>query len=176
MTCATTLPSARALGYTAPSVSVKHTGFGDPSHSRRSSRAPFGQRLFYVHALRMAHMAYLFGGPCGDTREGVPVPTAGSPTPHGLPPSFGDGCGRFPTCSVGVFMANTLTHKGRISAPTTATSATPTQAHQLFADACNCAAMARWYTQRGNWQAAARKTRQHLAALRLLAKLEGGAA
>src|SRR5574344_2183313 len=111
MTSTATLPSACALVYTAPSVSVKHTGFGDPSHSRRSSRAPFGQRLFYVHALRMAHMAYLFGGPCGDIREGVPVPTAGSPTPHGLPPSFGDGCGRFPTCSVGAFMANTLTHK-----------------------------------------------------------------
>ena len=101
MTCATTLPSARALVYTAPSVPVKHTGFGDPFHSRRSSRATFGQRLFYVHALRMAHMAYLFGGPCGDTREGVPVPTAGSPTPHGLPPSFGDEGGRFQTCSEG---------------------------------------------------------------------------
>ena len=60
--------------------------------------------------------------------------------------------------------------------PTPATSATPTQAHQLFADACNCAAMARWYTQRGNIAAATRKARQHLAALRLLAKLEGGAA
>ena len=60
--------------------------------------------------------------------------------------------------------------------PTPATSATPTQAHQLFADACNCAAMARWYTQRGNIAAAARKARQHLAALRLLAKLEGGTA
>ena len=47
---------------------------------------------------------------------------------------------------------------------------------QLHGQAINCAAMARWYTQRGNWQAAARKTRQHLAALRLLAKLEGGAA
>ena len=47
------------------------------------------------------------------------------------------------------------------------------QAHQLFADACNCAAMARWYTQRGNIAAATRKARQHLAALRALAKLEG---
>ena len=47
------------------------------------------------------------------------------------------------------------------------------QAHQLFADACNCAAMARWYTQRGNIAAATRKARQHLAALRQLAKLEG---
>ena len=68
-------------------------------------------------------------------------------------------------------MANTLTHKGRISTPTQATSATPTQAHQLFADACNCAAMASWYTKRGNIPAATRKARQHLAALRALAKL-----
>ena len=52
------------------------------------------------------------------------------------------------------------------------------QAHlvALHGQAVNCAAMARWYTQRGNWQAAARKTRQHLAALNQLAKLEGGAA
>lgn len=28
-------------------------------------------------------MAPLYGGPCGDTREGVPVPTAGPPTLHG---------------------------------------------------------------------------------------------
>ena len=73
--------------------------------------------------------------------------------------------------------AKTMTHvpQGRTT-PTQATSATPTQAHQLFADACNCAAMARWYTQRGNIAAATRKVRQHLAALNQLAKLEGGAA
>lgn len=57
--------------------------------------------------------------------------------------------------------------------PTPATSATHHHAHQLFADACNCAAMATWYTKRGNIPAAARKARQHLAALRALAKLEG---
>ena len=74
--------------------------------------------------------------------------------------------------------AKTMTHvtQGRTT-PTPTTSATPHHhAHQLYADACNCAAMARWYTQRGNIAAAARKARQHLAALRLLAKLEGGAA
>ena len=60
--------------------------------------------------------------------------------------------------------------------PALATSATTPQAHQLFADACNCAAMASWYTKRGNIAAATRKARQHMAALRLLAKLEGGAA
>ena len=91
-------PSGWSRGTIRPGAE-KHYGFGDPSISRRSSRAHFGQRLFYAHALRMAHMAYLFGGPCGDTRKGVPVPTAGSPTPHGLPPPFGDGEGRFQTCS-----------------------------------------------------------------------------
>ena len=43
---------------------------------------------------------------------------------------------------------------------------------QLHGQAINCAAMARWYTQRGNWQAAARKTRQHLAALHQLGQLQ----
>ena len=55
-----------------------------------------------------------------------------------------------------------------------ATSAT--HPHQLFADAVNAASMANWYTRRGNIAAAARKARQHLAALNQLAKLEGGAA
>ena len=55
--------------------------------------------------------------------------------------------------------------------PTPATSAP--HPHQLFADAVNAASMASWYTRRGNIAAAARKARQHLAALRQLAKLEG---
>jgi hypothetical protein len=70
-----------------------------------------------------------------------------------------------------------MTHvtQGRTT-PTQATSATHHHAQQLFADAVNAASMATWYTRRGNIAAAARKARQHLAALRLLAKLEGGAA
>ena len=69
----------------------------------------------------------------------------------------------------------TMTHvtQGR-TAPVLATSAT--HPHQLFADAVNAASMATWYTRRGNIAAAARKARQHLAALNQLAKLEGGAA
>lgn len=53
---------------------------------------------------------------------------------------------------------------------------TPEQQARLVAlhgQAVNCAAMARWYTQRGNLPAAARKARQHLAALAQLQKLEG---
>ena len=71
--------------------------------------------------------------------------------------------------------AKTMTHvtQGR-TAPVLATSAT--HPNQLFADAVNAASMATWYTRRGNIAAAARKARQHLAALNQLAKLEGGAA
>ena len=56
-------------------------------------------------------------------------------------------------------------------APTLPTTGT-LDAIQLHGQAINCAAMARWYTQRGNWQAAARKTRQHLAALHQLGQLQ----
>jgi len=66
----------------------------------------------------------------------------------------------------------TATTTGRI-APT---SPTQGNAHQLLTDAINSASMARYYTRRGNLPAAARKARQHLAALRALSKLEGGAA
>ena len=68
----------------------------------------------------------------------------------------------------------TMTHVTQGTKPTPATSAT--HPHQLFADAVNAASMATWYTRRGNIAAAARKARQHLAALRLLAKLEGASA
>ena len=78
----------------------KHHGFGDPI-TVGAAAAPFlVSGFFHVHMLRVAH-GFLYGGPCWDTRKGVPVPTAGSPTRHGLPPSFGDEGGRFQTCSEG---------------------------------------------------------------------------
>ena len=150
----------------------KHHGFGDPSISRRSSRAHFGERLFFVHVLRMARTAFLFGGPCGDTRKGVPVPTAGSPTPHGLPPPFGDGEGRFQTCSVGAIMADTLTLKGRIAPAAPTSGADESQLFALHLEAVNCAALARWYAARHRHTEAARKMRQGLAALNRLKTLE----
>ena len=42
-----------------------------------------------------------YGGPCGDTREGVPVPTTGPPTLHGPPPLFGGSGDGLTTCFVG---------------------------------------------------------------------------
>ncbi len=42
-------------------------------------------RFFYVR-----RMAIPMGGPCGETRKSLPVPTAGSPTLHGSAHLFGD--------------------------------------------------------------------------------------
>ena len=152
---------SRWLRGTIAAGAQKHHGFGDPSIRRRSSRAQIGQRLFYAHALRMAHMAFLFGGPCGDTRKGVPVPSAGSPTPHGLPSSFGDGGGRFSTCSEGAIMANTP--QGR-TAP-----ASPTHRATLRTDASSALALAAFHHRKGNHTAAAR---QAVLALKVLRKLQ----
>jgi hypothetical protein len=62
----------------------------------------------------------------------------------------------------------TATHQGR-----TAPASLYQRQHQALADAINSASMARLHTLRGNLPAAQRRTRQHLAALNQLAKLEG---
>ena len=78
----------------------KHHGLGRPI-TVGAAAAPFlDSGFFHVHMLRVAH-GYLYGGPCWDTRKGVPVPTAGRPTQHGLPPLLGRWGGRFQTCSEG---------------------------------------------------------------------------
>ena len=59
-------------------------GLGSPEN-RRDSRASDGQRLFYCACMACPVM----GGPCGDTREGVPEPVPGLPTLHGLPTPLG---------------------------------------------------------------------------------------
>ena len=78
----------------------KHHGFGDPITEGAAAAPILDSGFFHVHMLRVAH-GFLYGGPCWDTREGVPVPYPGSPTRHGLPPAFGDVGGRFPTCCKG---------------------------------------------------------------------------
>lgn len=146
----------------------KHHGFGDPI-TVGAAAAPFlVSGFFHVHMLRVAH-GFLCGGPCWDTRKGVPVPTAGSPTRHGLPPSFGDEGGRFQTCSVGAIMANT-TPMGRIApASKPSTGNTPHfDPVALHGEAINACAMATYYTRKGNHAGAARKAVQALGALRRL--------
>ena len=173
MTCATTLPSAPALVYTA----AKPRGPVLVTPHSEAVQTPTDKRGFVMPKLRDAApicslpMVSGVGSayPQGQ-RQGFGLVT--TPHAHHFRPSQARG-GSLVTPEG----AKTMTHVTQgTTMPAPATSATPTQAHQLFADAYNCAAMARWYTQRGNWQAAARKARQHLAALRQLAKLEGSAA
>lgn len=166
---ATTLPSARTLVYTAPKP--KGPVLDTPSDKRL--QAPPTSGLFArlkFQAKRYAALCPMVLGVGAHTRKdcGMACPMCLSP----LPPAGLDSLRVVPKSRQGAAMTNP---QGQTT-PTQATSATPTQAHQLFADACNCAAMARWYTQRGNIAAATRKARQHLAALRQLAKLEGGTA
>lgn len=166
MTCATTLPSARTLVYTAPvpkgMVPEKHLWFSGRNPHRKA-----GFRLAQIlgtGAPALALHGFGWGGPTRkDGRTAEPVFF----TPH--PPAAMKTQTVAPLSRSG---AKTMTHVTQgTTTPTPATSAT--HPHQLFADAVNAASMATWYTRRGNIAAAARKARQHLAALRQLAKLEG---
>ena len=166
---ATTLPSARTLVYTAP----KPRGPVRKNTTSKAFATPNDKRGFvmpkFLGLVRLRASVQWLRGMVGATRKGVRTALDVFLTTmlHPL---------RVRTQTVVLLNpkgTKTMTKpQGRI-APALATSATPAQAHQLFADACNCAAMARWYTQRGNIAAATRKARQHLAALRQLAKLEG---
>ena len=165
MTCATTLPSAPALVYTA----AKPRGPVLVTPHSEAVQTPTDKRGFVMPKLRDAApicslpMVSGVGSayPQGQ-RQGFGLVT--TPHAHHFRPSQARG-GSLVTPEG----AKTMTHvtQGRT---------TPTHPNQLFADAVNAASMANWYTRRGNIAAAARKARQHLAALRLLAKLEGGTA
>ena len=172
MTCATTLPSARTLVYTAP----KPRGPVRKNTVSVEVAAPTVKRGFvtpkFLGLVRLNASVRWLRGVVGPTRKDGRTATDVflTTTLHPL---------RVRTqtvASLNPVGTKTMTKpQGRI-APALAISATHHHAHQLYADACNCAAMARWYTQRGNIPAATRKARQHLAALNQLAKLEGGAA
>ena len=171
MTSTTTLPSACTLVYTAPvpkgMVPEKHLWFSGRNPHRKA-----GFRFVQILGTGAPALVPHGFGRDGPTRKDGRTAEPVFFTPH--PPAA------MKTQTVAHLShsgAKTMTHVTQgTTMPAPATSATPTQAHQLFADACNCAAMASWYTRRGNIPAAARKARQHLAALRQLAKLEGGAA
>ena len=168
MTCATTLPSAPALVYTA----AKPRGPVRKNTTSKAFATPTDKRGFvmpkFLGLMRLNVSAQWLRGVVGATRKDAR--TAESV---------------FLTTMLHLLRVETqtvvpLTHSG--AKTMTQGTTTPAQAtiathpHQLFADAVNAASMANWYTRRGNIAAAARKARQHLAALRLLAKLEGGAA
>lgn len=167
MTCTTTLPSARTLVYTAPKPrgpmleNIKHAEVATPTVKRGFVSSKFWG-LVRLHWFRM-----VLGGMGLPARLAARLRACFQHPVHPL---------RLKTQTVVSLIhagTKTMTKPQGRTTPTPATSATHHHAHQLFADACNCAAMARWYTQRGNIPAATRKARQHLAALRALAKLEG---
>ena len=169
MTCATTLPSARTLVYTAPKPRgpVLENTFSE-AVAILTEKQDFVSSKFW--GLVRLHWPRMVSGGMGlPARMAARLRTCFQHPVHPL---------RLKTQTVALVTpegAKTMTHvtQGRTT-PTPATSAP--HPHQLFADAVNAASMATWYTRRGNIAAAARKARQHLAALRQLAKLEGGAA
>ena len=155
------------LVYTSP----KPNGPVLDTPSDKRLQAPPTSGLFArlkFQAKRYAALCPMVLGVGAHTRKdcGMACPMCLSP----LPPAGLDSLRVVPKSRQGATMTNP---QGRTT-PTQATSAT--HPHQLFADAVNAASLATWYTRRGNIAAAARKARQHLAALNQLAKLEGGAA
>ena len=76
--CASPLRWLRRCATFGPGVE-KHHGFGDPITVGAAAAPVLVSGFFHVHMLRVAH-GFLYGGPCWDTRKGVPVPSAGSPT------------------------------------------------------------------------------------------------
>ena len=169
MTCATTLPSAPALVYTAakPRGPVLVTPHSEAVQTPTDKRGFVTSKFWGLVRLRNPFM--VSGGMGLPVRMAARLRACLKHPVHLL---------RVETQTVVPLThsgAKTMTHvtQGR-TAPVLATSAT--HPNQLFADAVNAASMATWYTRRGNIAAAARKARQHLAALNQLAKLEGGAA
>ena len=165
-TCATasaaTLPRARAVGYTA----AKPRGPGLVTPHSDAAQTPTDKRGFVMPKLRDA--APICSLPM--------VSGVGSAYPQGQRQGFG-----LVTTPHAHHFRPSQARGGSLVTPEGAKTMTKPQGtkptpHQLFADAVNAASRANWYTRRGNIAAAARKARQHLAALRLLAKLEGGTA
>ena len=89
------LRAARGLHYTAAAPANLGRGLGSPT-KRRSSRAGFPFAAFLLRSASRFN-----GGTCGEGRKPLPVPLAGLPTPHVLPPMLGSLGGRFQTCPRG---------------------------------------------------------------------------
>lgn len=167
MTCATTLPSTRALVYTA----AKPRGPVRKNTVSVEVAAPTVKRGFvtpkFLGLVRLNASVRWLRGVVGPTRKDGRTATDVflTTTLHPL---------RVRTqtvASLNPVGAKTMTKpQGR-----TTPAHIPTEEARALAalEAANCAALARWYSARGNVKAARRKAVQLLAAL---AVLEGGAA
>ncbi len=78
------------MGYSSPITPSSVTWAWQPGIVGAVA-APYKHGCGFFAFLSMSAHAWLpvYGGPCGDTRKGVPVPTAGLPTLHGPPPLLG---------------------------------------------------------------------------------------
>ena len=166
MTWTAILQSARALGYTSP----KPNGPVLDTPSDKRLQAPPTSGLFArlkFQAKRYAALCPMVLGVGAHTRKdcGMACPMCLSP----LPPAGLDSLRVVPKSRQGAAMTNPQ----GTTTPTPATSAThhhTTEERRAFAalEAANCAALARWYSARGNVKAARRKAVQLLAALAVL--------
>ena len=169
MTWTATLPSARALVYTAPVLKSMVLENTKPVEVA----APTFKRGFVLPKfwglVRLRHPFMVSGGMGLPARMAARLQACFQHPVHPL---------RLKTQTVAFFGSpvgiQTMTHvtQGR-TAPVLATSATPhhtTEERRALAalEAANCAALARWYSARGNVKAARRKAVQLLAALAVL--------
>ena len=160
MTCTTTLSSTCALVYTAPvpkgMVPEKHLWFSGRNPHRKA-----GFRLAQIlgtGAPALALHGFGWGGPTRkDGRTAEPVLRTSRPPAARRKASSG-------------FSASFRSQAMTKPQGTTPTPHHTTEERRAFAalEAANCAALARWYSARGNVKAARRKAVQLLAALAVL--------
>ena len=166
-TCATTLPSTRTLIYTAakPRGPVLENTFSE-AVAILTEKQDFVSSKFW--GLVRLHWPRMVSGGMGlPARMAARLRTCFQHPVHLL---------RLKTQTVALVTpegAKTMTKPQGKTTPTPATSATThhtTEERRAFAalEAANCAALARWYSARGNVKAARRKAVQLLAALAVL--------
>ena len=167
--CATTLPSARALIYTAAVLkSMVHSNTVPVEVAAPTFKRGFVTSKFWG-LVRLRHPFMVSGGMGLPARMAARLQACLKHPVHLL---------RVQTQTVGFLDSlegiQTMTHVTQgTTTPTPATSATThhtTEERRAFAalEAANCAALARWYSARGNVKAARRKAVQLLAALAVL--------
>ena len=169
MTWTATLPSARALVYTAPVLkSMVHSNTELEEVAAPTFKRGFVTSKFWG-LVRLRHPFMVSGGMGLPARMAARLQACLKHPVHLL---------RVQTQTVAFFgspvgiQTMTTTTQGTTT-PTPATSAThhhTTEERRAFAalEAANCAALARWYSARGNVKAARRKAVQLLAALAVL--------
>ena len=166
MTCATTLPSARALVYTAPVLkSMVHSNTVPVEVAAPTFKRGFVTSKFWG-LVRLRHPFMVSGGMGLPARMAARLQACLKHPVHLL--RVQTQTVAFFGSPVGIQTMHPAT-QGRTT-PTPATSAThhhTTEERRAFAalEAANCAALARWYSARGNVKAARRKAVQLLAAL-----------